>query len=85
MQNKLTDFKRRFLETYRSNQIGDDEAYQLSMLISLIKECAPSFSRTDMYTALYDMYIEEQTPILNQCVDLVSGWDEIDGLEFLSE
>lgn len=85
MRNALADFCMSFTEAYRNNAISTDESYQLSSLLRTMEEYAPKMTQTKMYEVIYDMYIEEQSPILNECLELISGWNTEERFQFLVE
>lgn len=85
MNNIIRDFQVLINDTYRNNSISTDETFQLNALLRVMEIYAPKITQTKMYEIIYDMYIEEQTPLLNQCLEMISGWSESDRFEFLEE
>lgn len=85
MNNIIRDFQVLINDTYRNNSISTDETFQLNALLRVMETYAPKITQTKMYEIIYDMYIEEQTPLLNQCLEMISGWSESDRFEFLEE
>lgn len=83
MNQAVADFTRSFMEAYHHSRIALDMTYQVSALTKIMEEYAPKLTQTKMYEIIYDMYIEEQTPLLNQCLEMISGWDMQAHFEFL--
>lgn len=83
--NQISDFKRSFEEAYRNGSISIDESYQISLLTNVISEYANKMTRSEMYEEIYNIYIEEQHTLVNKCLDLISGWDQVGQFEFLGE
>lgn len=83
MHQAKIDFKKVLNETYQQVEMREEKlAYQ--QLVLLMQSYAPKLHQTEMYEIIYDLYIEEQTPVLNQCLELVSGWQDIPGFMFLN-
>lgn len=85
MNNIVRDFQVSLQDTYRNNSISTDETFQRSALLRVMETYAPKMTQTQMYEIMYDMYIEEQTALLNECLELISGFNQTDQFEFREE
>lgn len=84
MRQAELDFKKVLNETYQQVEMREEQlAYQ--QLVLLMQSYAPKLQQTEMYEIIYDLYIEEQTEVLNRCLEMVSGWQDIPGFIFLNQ
>lgn len=82
MPQAKIDFKKVLNETYQQVEMREENlAYQ--QLVLLMQSYAPKLQQTEMYEIIYDLYIEEQTEVLNKCLETISGWEDIPGFMFL--
>lgn len=83
MEQAIIDFKKALNEAYQQMELYvHNEAGALQQLTMLMKQFAPRMNQTDMYEVIYDLYIEEQTAVLNQCLEQISGWQSSDEFDF---